>query len=213
MAANLEWMRDTVSRIVPDEEAGIPRTESTPLAPGESRTFVDHHPLIPESSGLREEFEARIALIEQYGAADTVVLGQFISDLALFTAAVDAGHSADPGDVASHIEEVKAALAQGLDPELEGDLSAFDEEVFFAEVLPDRLAKEFTRLSWRKELLADVVSFEEGQGIWRDAERAAVSATEVTLTCEPGLDATVEEALAHLNAYWELTPPPRRRLR
>ena len=96
---------------------------------------------------------------------------------------------------------------------MEGYLSAFDEEVFFAEVLPDRLAKEFTRLSWRKELLADVVSFEEGQGIWRDAERAAVSAAEVTLTGEPGLDATVEEALAHLNAYWELTPPPRRRLR
>ena len=162
---------------------------------------------------MREDYEARIALIEQYGAADTVVLGQFISDLALFTAAVDAGHSADPGDVASHIEEVKGALAQGLDPELEGYLSAFDEEVFFAEVLPDRLAKEFTRLSWRKELLADVVSFEEGQGIWRDAERAAVSAAEVILTGEPGLDATVEEALAHLNAYWELTPPPRRRLR
>ena len=90
--------------------------ESTPLAPGEVQTFVDPRALIPESSGLREDYEARIALIEQYGAADTVVLGQFISDLALFTAAVDAGHSADPGDVASHIEEVKAALAQGLDP-------------------------------------------------------------------------------------------------
>ena len=214
VAANLEWMRDTISRIVPDEEfskyISTLYQEATPLAPGETRTLVDPRALIPESSGVREDYEARIALIEQYGAADTVVLGQFISDLALFTAAVDAGHSADPGDVTSHIEEVKAALAQGLDPELEGYLSAFDEEVFFAEVLPDRLAKEFTRLSWRKELLADVVSFEEGQGIWRDAERAAVSAAEVTLTGEPGLDATVEEALAHLNAYWELTP---RRLR
>ena len=217
VAANLEWMRDTISRIVPDEEIGRylsdRRAESTPLAPGEIRTFVDPRAPIPESSGLREDYEARIALIERYGAADTVALGRLISDLALYTAAVDAGHSADPADVASRIEQVKAALAEGLMPELEGYLSAFDEEVYFAEVLPDRLAKEFTTLSWRRELLADVVSFEEGQRIWRDAERVAVSAAEITLTGEPGLNATVEDAVAHLNAYWELTPPPRRRLR
>ena len=210
-AANLEWMRDTISRIVPDEEfsryLSTRYKESTPLAPGEIRTFVDPRAPIPESSGLREDYEARIALIEQYGAADTVALGRLISDLALYTAAVDAGHSADPADVASRIEEVKANLAEGLIPEMEGYLSAFDEEVFFAEVLPDRVAQEFTRLSWRKELLADVVSFEEGQGIWRDAERAAVSAAEVTLTGEPGLDATVEETLAYMDVAWELTAP------
>ena len=209
VAANLEWMRDTISRIVPDEEfsryLSARYEESTPLAPGEVQTFVDPRAPIPESSGLREDYEARIALIEQYGA-ETAGFAQLVSDLSQFTTAVAAGHCADPADVASHIEEVQATLAQGLNPELEGYLSVFDEEVFFAEVLPNRLAQESTRASWRGALLADV-GFEEEQRIWRDAERAAVSAAEVTLAGGPGLDATVEDAVAYLDAYWKLTVP------
>ena len=206
VAVNLERMHDTISRIVPDDEVGIQSAESTPLAPGEVRFTVDHQPLIPESLGLREVLEPRIVLIEQYGP-EVVAFAQLISDLSQFTAAVAAGHSADPAAVASRIEEIEAALAEGLMPELEGYLSAFEEEVFFADVLPDRLAKELAIANWSRALPTDTVGLEERQLIMRDATWAAISAAEVTLTGEPGLDATIQETLAYMEVAWELSAP------
>ncbi len=204
-SANLEWMKDTISRIAPDSQAYSRRPWPT-LAPGEVRMTVNDDGPIPESSGIRRGLEARIAIIEQHGV-DTAVWSQAVSDLALFTAAAAAGHSADPADIATRVALVQTALEEGLLPELEGYLSAVGEEVFFSEILPGRLEKEFAVASWRKELFIGITGFEEMHRAWREAERNALSAARVTFTNEPGLDVTIEGIYAYLDAYWAIDVP------
>ena len=155
VAVNLENMRDTISRIVPDWQAFTLPQETplaTPLAPGEFRVTHISDPSIPESYGMRRNLEARIAIIEEHGA-DAAVLAKAVSDIALFTAATAAGHSADPADIDARIAEIKTALDDGPFPELEGYLSAVGEDVYFAEVLPASLARQLAIASWYRELL------------------------------------------------------------
>ena len=207
---NLEGMRDTISQIVPDSEAFTLPQETplaTPLAPGEVRVIVNHDPPIPESSGMRKFLEARIEIIEEHGV-DTAVLAQAVTDIALFTAATAAGHSADPDDINARVAEIRTFLDDGLFPELEGYLSAVGEDVYFAEVLPARLARELAIESWYKELLADITGPEEARSILLQAEQDAISAARVTFTNEPGLDATLEDFTAYMDAYWDLDASP-----
>ena len=213
VAVNLENMRDTISRIVPDSQAFTLPQETplatplvTPLVIGEVHITVNHDPTIdppiPESYGMRRNLEARIAIIEEHGV-DAAVLAQNVSDIAMFTAATAAGHTADPADIAARIAEIKTALDDGLIPELEGYLSTVDEDVYFTEVLPAGLARQLAIGSWLGELT---------HRLWRDAERNAIAKVQVTLTGEPGLDATIEGLSTYLDAYWALeaasTPPP-----
>ncbi len=207
VAVNLAGMRDTISRIVPDSQAFTPSQETplaTPLAIGEVSITVNHNPnpLIPESFGMRRNLEARIAIIEEHGV-DAAVLAKNVSDIAMFTAATAAGHTADPADIAARIAETKAALEDGLIPELAGYISAVGEDVYFTEVLPAGLARQLAIWSWLGELT---------HRLWHDAERNAMAKVQVTLTGEPGLDATLEDLTAYIDAYWALeaasTPPP-----
>ncbi len=199
VAANLEYMRDTISRIIPDWQP-LPTLERAPLAPGEVRVFTGDDVAIREGSSLRKFMEERIEIIEEHGI-DAAVLAQAVSDQARFTAATAAGHTADPADIASRIAQIREALTEGMLPELEAHLSEIDEKVFFNEVLPSRLARELAIEAWRVELVADVTSPEERERIWREAEEEALSNARVALTGEPGLDATLEDLSAYQDAY------------
>ena len=167
----------------------------------------NHDAPIPESSGMRKFMTERIEIIEEHGT-DAAVLSKVVTDIALFTAATAAGHSADPADITARIAELKTALDDGLIPELEGYLSAVDEDVYFTEVLPTRLARQLAIGSWYRELLADVTSLEEMYPIWRQAEEDALANVQVTFTGEPGLDATLEDVTAYMDAYWDLDDSP-----
>ena len=206
VAANLHGMRDTISRIVPDSQA-FTLPEGTPLAPGEVRMTSNHDAPIAESSGMRKFMTERIDIIEEHGT-DAAVLSKVVTDIALFTAATAAGHSADPADIAARIAEVKTAIEEGLIPELEGYLSAVDEDVYFEELLPAILARDLAIANWREELLAYVTGREEADRIWRQSERDALANVQVTLTGEPGLDATLEELTAYMDAYREVDNSP-----
>ena len=203
---NLDRMRDTIPRVVPDSQA-YASPQGTPLAPGEGRLTDKSDGPIPESSGMRKFMTERIDIVEEHGV-DAAVLAQVVTDIARFTAATAAGHSADPADIAARVAELKTAIEEGLIPELEGYLSAVDEDVYFGKLLPARLAKDLAIASWREELLADVTSTEEARRVWRQAEGDALANVQVTLTGEPGLDVTLEELTAYMDAYWDLDAPP-----
>ena len=178
VAVNLEHMRDVISRIVPASEMRY-TIGGTPLEPGEVRIISNQDGLIPESDGLREAFTASLELIEQHGV-DTVVLGWAILERALFAAATAAGHSADDAEIAAQVEDVKTALAEGLIPELESQLSAVDEEVYFAELLPGRYAQEHAIWSWRLGLFSEtLIPPEDFPSFWPNAQRDALSAARV----------------------------------
>ena len=162
---------------------------------------------IYESSGLRKFMEERIEIIEEHGA-DAAVLAGAVRDQARFTAATAAGHTADPADIAARIAEIRMYLAEGHLPELAARLTEIDENVFFDEELPSRLAGELAIEAWREELFADVTTSEERDRIWRAAEEEALSEAEVTLTGEPGLDATLEDLSAYQDAYRIVNAPP-----
>ena len=132
VAANLEYMRDTISRIIPDWQPR-PTREGTPLAPGEVRVYTGVDVVIREGEGMRKFMEERIEIIEEHGA-DAAVLAGAVRDQALFTAATAAGHTADPGDIAAEIAQIREYLSAGLLPELEAQLTEIDENVFFNEV-------------------------------------------------------------------------------
>ena len=206
---NLAGMRDAISRIVPDWQAFTLPQETplaTPLVIGEVSITVYHDPTIDppiyESYGIRRNFEARIAIIEEHGL-DTAALAKNVSEIAMFTAATAAGHTADPADIDARIAEIKTALDDGLIPELEGYLSAVGEDVYFAEVLPANLTRQLAVESWLGGLT---------HRLWRDAERNAIAKVQVALTGEPGLDTTLEGLSTYLDAYWALdaasTSPP-----
>jgi len=203
VAANLDGMRDTISRIIPDWQP-LPRREGTPLAPGEFLVFTGDDVVIREGTGLRKLMEERIEIIEKHGA-DAAVLAQAVRDQALFTAATAAGHTADPADIAARIAEIRVYLAEGHLPDLEAQLSSIDEDVFFNDVLPSRLARELAVEAWREEVFADVYSSE---GSWREAEEEVLSNARVTLTGKPGLDATLEDLSAYQEAYRIVDAPP-----
>ena len=206
VAVNLDRMRDTISRIVPDSQAFTLPQETplaTPLAAGEVRIITNHDAPIPESSGMRKNLEARIEIIEEHGV-DAAVLAKVVSDIAMLTTATAAGHSADPNDINARIAEIKTALDDGLTPELEGYLSAVDRDVFFGEVLPARLTRQLAIESWYGELLTDVTSLEEARRVWRRAKQDALSAALVTFTHEPGLDTTIGGLSAYQDAYYDL---------
>lgn len=206
VAANLEYMRDSISQIIPDWQPP-PTLEGPPLAPGEIRMLSENDVPIYESSGLRKFMVERIEIIEEHGA-DAAVLAGAVRDQALFTAATAAGHTADPADIAARIAQIREDLAAGLLPELEAQLSEIDENTFFNEVLPIRLARELAIGAWRGELFADVTRAEGGSSIWREAEEEAISDARVSLTGEPGLDATLEDLSAYQDAYRILDAPP-----
>ena len=207
VAVNLEGMRDQISRIVPDDQAHI-SPGGTPLPPGVVRVIPDYQDKpIPESYGLRELLEVRIAIIEQHGV-DTAVLAGAVRDRALCTAATAAGHSADPAEIAARVAEIKFYWAEGQFPELQGYVSAVGEEVFFTELLPNGSARDLAIASWRRELSADATSNDAARRIWHDAEQRAVLGARVTLTNEPGLDATIEGLSAYQNDYRAISVPP-----
>ena len=206
VAANLDGMRAIVSRIIPDWQPP-PTLEGTPLAPGEFRIISGDDATIFESSGLRKFMEERIEIIEEHGT-DAAVLAEAVRDQAHFTAASAASHTADAVDIDARIAEIRVYLAEGHLPDLEAQLSEIHENVFFDEVLPRRLARELAIEAWREELFADVSSSEERDRIWRDAEEEALSNAQVTLTGEPGLDATLEDLSAYQEAYRIVNAPP-----
>lgn len=210
VASDLERMRELLTRIVPDEQyyaqLRMRTPDPTPLAPGETRITDNSGGPIPESSGLREQVALRIALIERHGP-EVVALGNLIAEAATYGAAAAAGHSADPAEVASYIRDIRAAFDAGETPFIEGYLSVVDEDVFFDEVLPERYARQLTIGSWRGALVADAFGMEEGQVIWHNAERDAVSYAHITVSSKPRLKDMGEQALAYLNEYFDRTAP------
>ena len=201
-AVGLEAMRSTIARIIPDSEAP-PLVLDPPLAPGEVRSISGSSMPIFESSGIREFYQAQINLVNQHGV-DSSVFGSIVLDRALFTAASAAGHTADPAEIAAEIAQIKTLLADGLLPKLSGYLTAVDEEEFFSEIIPDRLARQHVIASWREELLSEVTSLEDANRVWRNLERNAILGSQVTITNQSDLDTTIERATMYLEAYWAL---------
>ena len=136
------------------------------------------------------------------------MLAHAVRERALCTAATAAGHSADPADIAARVAEIKFYWAEGQFPELQGYVSAVGEEVFFTELLPNGFARDLAIASWRRELSADATSNDAARRIWHDAEQRAVLGARVTLTNEPGLDATIEGLSAYQNDYRAISGPP-----
>ncbi len=192
----LTLFRETVSRIVPDEQVGD--RIGNPFDPDS---------LIPESSGLGKVLGSRISVIELHGI-DSVALATFVVRLAVLSEAIRAGHSADPNDVASVVEETKTDFLYGLKPELDHHVSTYGFEVFFDQILTERLSREFTIESWTKELTAISNSYEAGEGILQRARSAAINAAEVVVIDAAAVGTTREKTIAYMNAYYELTPAP-----
>ena len=142
-----------------------------------------------------------IERIEQYGF-DTVLLAGAVLDRAQFTAATAAGHTCDDADIDAWEAQTRTFLAAGMAPNLEGYLSAVGEEVYFTEVLPDRIAMEQAVRSWRQEVFDDVIFPEDPRLKWHNIKRDAFLGARVSLSNEFYLDATLEEATAYMEAYW-----------
>ena len=148
-----------------------------------------------------------IERIEQYGV-DTVLLAGAVDDRAMFTAATAAGHTCDDADIAARVAQTKTFLAAGMSPALEGYLSAVDEEVYFTELLPDRIAMGQAVLSWRQEVFDDAIFPEDPRLKWHNARRDAFLEARVTLTNVFDLDTTVEDATAYMEVIWAESVPP-----
>ena len=205
VAANLGRMRATIARIVPDWQPP-PTLEGTPLAPGEFRVLSGDDVTISESSGMREFMEERIEIIEEHGV-DAAILAAAVRDQALFTAATAAGHTADPADIAARIAGIKEALAAGRLPDFEAELAEIDENFFFDEVLPTRLARELAIGAWRVEVFADIYGSADTDLTWSEVEEEAISSAQVMITGEPGLEATLEDLAAYQEAYRIVNAP------
>ena len=196
VSENLAWMRDVVSRIVPDEQVGD-RFEG----------LADPNSLIPESSGLREEFGKRISLVESHGV-DTAALASLIMKLSALSGAIESGHSADPAEVSSLVEKQRTDFLYGFRPDLEEQVSTYGFDVFFDEVLPGRIAEELTVDSWIDELIANGKSYEEGRNIIERMQQSLVDTVEVVIVEASVVGTTVRKVIAFAKLDIALTPPP-----
>lgn len=206
LASSLESTRDIISRM--EADFSLDRMPpGLPSAPGDvSRRRVQRAP-IPESYDQLSFMTSGIERIEQHGV-DTVLLAGAVSDLAQFTAATDAGHICDDADIAAWITQTKTLMSVGKDPNTEGYLSALDEELFFTELLPGRIAQQQAVASWRREIFDDVIFPEDPRVKWHIATKDAYLKAQVTLTNEWYLDATLEDATAYMEVIWAVSVPP-----
>ena len=167
------------------------------------------------TTDLAQFFKERVALIEEH-SVDAVTLGGLIREASVFTAAVAAGHMADPAELADaleqqaeYIEDTKAAIERGHLPEDATKILEFDYDRYLSEVLPNRLIETLPVNNWRAQLTAQAWNREEENFIWHNAEQRAVMIAEVIFTSDPVIQVTREAALAYLEDYFTtLAPPP-----
>ena len=194
---NLVWMRDILSRIVPDEQ-GTGTLEDA---------LSDPNSLIPESSGLREIFGPRVALVDSQDI-ETAALAHLVIRLAIYSEAIKAGYSTDPAEVGSLVEKNKTDFLYGLRPEMEKHVSTYGFDVFFDEVLTAVITEEITIQSWSQQLIANRKSYEEGENIIKRTKRAMVDAAQVVIVDAAAVGTTVEKAVAFARLDIALDPAP-----
>ena len=191
---NLTWMRDVVSRIVPDEQMGKQFWE-----------LADPDSPIPESSGLREELGKQMSLIETHGI-DAAALADLIIWFSALYRARETGYS-PTAEVGSLVEKQRTDFLYGLRPDLDKHVSTYGFDVFFDEVLTEAVTERLTIDSWTDELVANRKSHEEGVNIIDRWNQALVDTAQVVIVDAAAVGTTIEKAIAFVQLDRALTPP------
>ena len=211
---NLESMQRAAARAVPAEQWDEVASESN---------FASNDPRSPiHEYMITDGFTAYIGALEKYGG-DVVGLAALIADYAEFSAAMDAGHSASEAEVAEYVKMTRNAInrqsastasAWGMLPEMQGYIDAVGENRFWAEIYPDRLARDITIGKWHQAAISE---YNGGKDIALHAETADKILHELTLSALDNADieivdaekarANPDEALAYLRElYAEVYP-------
>lgn len=210
---NLESMRSAAARAIPADQWDEVASESN-FASSDPRSPI-HEYMITDG------FTAYIRALEKHGG-DVVGLAALIADYAEFSAAIDAGHSASESEVAEYVEMTRDALNRqsaaasewGMLPEMQGYIDAVGENRFWAEIYPERLARDITIGKWHQAAISE---YNGGKDIALHAETADKILHELTLSALDNADieivdaemarANPDEALAYLRElYAEVYP-------
>ena len=210
---NLESMRSAAARAVPADQWDY--TAAADFASNDPRRPIHEHM-------ITDGFTAYIRALEKHGG-DVVGLAALIADYAEFSAAIDAGHSASEAEVAEYVDMTRDALNRqsasaasewGMLPEMQGYIDAVGEARFWAEIYPERLARDITIGKWHQAAISE---YSGGKDIALHAETADKILHELTLSALDNADieivdaekarANPDEALAYLRElYAEVYP-------
>ena len=207
VAKNLEYMRTSISRAVPDDEYSPDDSEN-----GETTRHNLSNETLPETlvSGY---FTDLFELIDMYGV-DTVAFASRIEHYSALSEAIAANYTASDSELAAKEREYRAYLFEfGESSEYAKDLTAEDkgyivtvgEDVFWTEILPKRHEQEIKIVKWRAAATeGQNLEYKEHVNAVKALDQKAVAAANIEVSEASRLNTTIEEALDYLSDYWAL---------
>ena len=202
--AGIAHIRSVVSRL---EREGVPSVHE----PSGNYWFAtDDFSTVPAYVG--EVYVPLLALQEKYGL-DTVALESLVTRYMALGPAIEEGYGLTDAEVQKRVEEEREIWPKSLEDDNADDSSFFSEnyrmeeyikgvgeEVYWNEILPERVFRESTMTAWRAAYMEGTSSNGGSGKKWTldSLNKALLAGVEVEFTKHYKLEASLEDVLAYL---------------
>ena len=202
--AGIAHIRSVVSRL---EREGVPYVHEPS---GNYWSATDDFSTVPAYVG--EVYVPLLALQEKYGL-DTVALESLMTRYMALGPAIEEGYGLTDAEVQKRVEEEREIWPKSLEDDNADDSSFFSEnyrmveyikgvgeEVYWNEILPERVFRESTMTAWRTAYMEGTSSNGGSGKKWTldSLNKALLASVEVEFTKHYTLDASLEDVHAYL---------------
>lgn len=202
--AGIAHMRSVVSRL---ERDGVPYVRESS---GNYWSVTDDFSTVPAYIG--EVYVPLLALQEKYGP-DTVALTSLVTRYMALGPAIEEGYELTDAEIQRRVEEERKIRPKSLEDDnaddslfvsenyrMEEYVKGVGEEVYWNEILPERIFRESTMTAWRTAYMEGTSSNGGSGKKWTldSLNKALLASVEVEFTKHYTLDASLEDVLAYL---------------